>query len=79
MKRRTVDAERRLREELRRGARTALPSGTPETEIARLADDWYAGRTHTEAGKATPMETWLRDRKARNTGAALRKAQERCS
>ena len=75
---RTIDAERRLRAELRRGARTALPSSAPDTDIARLADDWYAGPRHAEAGMRTPMEIWLRDRRARNTGPALRKARERC-
>ena len=41
-----------------------------------MVNDWYAGPTHVEAGYRTPMERWLRDRKTRNTGTALRKARQ---
>ena len=44
MLKRTIDAERRLRE-LPAGARRALPPGASEAEVARLADEWYAGPT----------------------------------
>lgn len=78
MMNRTINAERRLHAEMRTGAREAVPTGTPEADIARVADDWYAGSTHAEAGNRTPMETWLRERRARNTGTALKKAQQPC-
>ncbi|MCY4511923.1 MAG: hypothetical protein OXG35_33910 [Acidobacteria bacterium] len=78
MTNRTINAERRLRKEMTLGAREAVPIGTPDTDIAQLAHDWYAGPTHAEAGNRTPMETWLRERRARNRGSALEKARQPC-
>ena len=77
MMNRTVNAERRLHAEMLTGVREAVPTGTPEADIARVADDWYAGPSHAEAGNRTPMETWLRERRARNTGTELKKARQK--
>lgn len=77
MRSRTVKAERQLVESFRELARTELGTGASEESVDALAARWYQEEPrHVESGIETPMERRLRHHAKRDTGIALRKAQQ---